>query len=99
MRVRVVERGRKLVDVGRHRARSRALERGDDVDALSGAREEDASHGRREYRRAVLRRLLLGLIALVAAWLVACLVLFVWPSAESSPPKRADVVVVLSGDR
>jgi uncharacterized SAM-binding protein YcdF (DUF218 family) len=47
----------------------------------------------------VLRRLLLGLAALVAAWLVACLVLFVWPPAESSPPKHADVVVVLSGDK
>jgi uncharacterized SAM-binding protein YcdF (DUF218 family) len=47
----------------------------------------------------VLRRLLLGLAALAAAWLVASLVLFVWPPAESSPPKHADVVVVLSGDR
>jgi hypothetical protein len=46
----------------------------------------------------VLRRLLLGLAALVAAWLAACLVLFVWPPGESGPPKLADVVVVLSGD-
>ena len=95
----VVERRRQLVDVGRDRARSRALERGDDVDALSGAREEDAAHGRREYRRAVLRRLLLVLAALVAAWLVACLVLFVWPPGEAGAPTHADVVVVLSGDR
>jgi uncharacterized SAM-binding protein YcdF (DUF218 family) len=47
----------------------------------------------------VLRRLLLVLAALVAAWLVASLVLFVRPPAESSAPKHADVVVVLSGDR
>ncbi len=46
----------------------------------------------------MLRRLLLVLAALVAAWLVASLVLFVWPPGESSPPKHADVVVVLSGD-
>jgi uncharacterized SAM-binding protein YcdF (DUF218 family) len=46
----------------------------------------------------VLRRILLVLVALVAAWLVACLVLFVWPPAESSPPAHADVVVVLSGN-
>jgi uncharacterized SAM-binding protein YcdF (DUF218 family) len=42
--------------------------------------------------------MLLVLIALVAAWLVACLVLFVLPPAESSPPAHADVVVVLSGN-
>jgi uncharacterized SAM-binding protein YcdF (DUF218 family) len=47
----------------------------------------------------VLRRLLLGLAALVAAWLVACLVLFVWPPGEAGAPTHADVVVVLSGDR
>jgi uncharacterized SAM-binding protein YcdF (DUF218 family) len=47
----------------------------------------------------VLRRLLLVLAALVAAWLVASLVLFVRPPAESSAPKHADVVVVLSGDK
>jgi len=46
----------------------------------------------------VLRRILLVLVALLAAWLVACLVLFVWPPAESSPPAHADVVVVLSGN-
>jgi uncharacterized SAM-binding protein YcdF (DUF218 family) len=47
----------------------------------------------------VLRRILLVLAALVAAWLVACLVLFVWPPAESSPPAHADAVVVLSGNK
>jgi uncharacterized SAM-binding protein YcdF (DUF218 family) len=46
----------------------------------------------------VLRRLFLVAAALLAAWLVACLVLFVWPPAESKPPRHADVVVVLSGD-
>jgi len=47
----------------------------------------------------VLRRVLLVIAALVAAWLVACLVLFAWPPAESDPPARADVVVVLSGSK
>jgi uncharacterized SAM-binding protein YcdF (DUF218 family) len=47
----------------------------------------------------VLRRLLLVFAGLVAAWLVACLVLFVWPPAESAAPAHADVVVVLSGDK
>jgi uncharacterized SAM-binding protein YcdF (DUF218 family) len=47
----------------------------------------------------VLRRLLLVLAGLIAAWLVACLVLFVWPPAESSPPAHADAVVVLSGSK
>jgi hypothetical protein len=45
----------------------------------------------------VLRRLELAALTLVIAWLVACLVLFVWPPAESSPPAHADAVVVLSG--
>jgi uncharacterized SAM-binding protein YcdF (DUF218 family) len=45
----------------------------------------------------VLRRLLLIVAGFVAAWLVACLILFVWPPAESSVPAHADVVVVLSG--
>ena len=45
----------------------------------------------------MVRRLLLVVAALVVAWLVACLVLFAWPPAESSPPARADAVVVLSG--
>jgi uncharacterized SAM-binding protein YcdF (DUF218 family) len=47
---------------------------------------------------AVLRRALLVLGALVAAWLVACAVLFVWPPAETGAPPHADAVVVLSGD-
>jgi uncharacterized SAM-binding protein YcdF (DUF218 family) len=47
----------------------------------------------------VLRRLILIVAGLIAAWLVACLILFVWPPAESSPPARADVVVVLSGNK
>jgi uncharacterized SAM-binding protein YcdF (DUF218 family) len=45
----------------------------------------------------VIRRLLV-LAALFVAWLVACAVLFVWPSAASSP-RRVDAVVVLSGGR
>jgi uncharacterized SAM-binding protein YcdF (DUF218 family) len=45
----------------------------------------------------VARRLLLVVAALVVAWLVACLVLFVWPWAEASHPARSDAVVVLSG--
>lgn len=45
----------------------------------------------------VLRRFLLVLAVLVAAWLVACLVLFVWPPAETGAPAHADAVVVLSG--
>jgi uncharacterized SAM-binding protein YcdF (DUF218 family) len=45
----------------------------------------------------VLRRLLLGIAALVAAWLVAAAFLFGWPSADSGPPAHADAVVVLSG--
>jgi uncharacterized SAM-binding protein YcdF (DUF218 family) len=45
----------------------------------------------------VLRRLAVVVGLLVAAWIVACLVLFVWPPAESGAPARADAVVVLSG--
>ena len=44
------------------------------------------------------RRALLVLAVLVGAWLVACAVLFVWPS-EPAPPGHADAVVVLSGGR
>ena len=47
----------------------------------------------------MLRWVLIVAAAIVAAWLAACLVLFVWPPAESKPPKHADVVVVLSGDK
>jgi uncharacterized SAM-binding protein YcdF (DUF218 family) len=46
----------------------------------------------------VIRRALLVLALLVAAWLVACVVLFLRPSAGATPA-RADAVVVLSGDR
>jgi uncharacterized SAM-binding protein YcdF (DUF218 family) len=45
----------------------------------------------------VLRRLLWVVGGLVVAWIVACLVLFVWPPAETGAPARADAVVVLSG--
>jgi DUF218 domain-containing protein len=45
----------------------------------------------------VIRRLLIVLGALVAAWVIACLVLFVWPPAETGAPAGADAVVVLSG--
>jgi uncharacterized SAM-binding protein YcdF (DUF218 family) len=44
----------------------------------------------------VIRRILLILAALVAAWLVACAVLFVWPRTDP-PPAHADAVVVLAG--
>ena len=47
----------------------------------------------------MVRRLLLVVAAIVAAWLVACLVLFVWPPAESPAPAHASVVVVLSGNK
>jgi uncharacterized SAM-binding protein YcdF (DUF218 family) len=47
----------------------------------------------------VLRRLALVVAALVTAWLVACLVLFVWSPWQSDAPGHADVVVVLSGDK
>ena len=44
------------------------------------------------------RRLLVAVLALIAAWLVACLVLFVWSPWAGSAPAHADAVVVLSGD-
>jgi uncharacterized SAM-binding protein YcdF (DUF218 family) len=47
----------------------------------------------------VLRRALLALAVLVIAWLVLCLVLFVWSPWASSAPEHADAIVVLSGDR
>jgi uncharacterized SAM-binding protein YcdF (DUF218 family) len=47
----------------------------------------------------VLRRLLLVFALLVGAWLVLCLVLFVWPPAQTGAPAHADAVVVLSGER
>ena len=40
----VVERGRELVDIGRDRGRAGLAKRGDDVDALAGAREQDGRH-------------------------------------------------------
>jgi len=46
---------------------------------------------------AVRRRALPALAVLVAAWLVACAVLFVWPPAETGAPEHADAIVVLSG--
>ena len=95
----VVQRGREPVHIDGDRSSPGALEGRDDVDALAGAREKDAAHGRRGYRRAVLRRLILIVAGLIVAWVVACLVLFVWPPAESSAPARADVVVVLSGSK
>jgi uncharacterized SAM-binding protein YcdF (DUF218 family) len=39
------------------------------------------------------------LLAVVAVWVVACLVFFTWSPWESGAPKRADAVVVLSGGR
>lgn len=45
----------------------------------------------------MIRRILVVLGVLVAAWLVACAVLFVWPPAETGAPAHADAVVVLSG--
>lgn len=48
---------------------------------------------------AVRRRLLLALGLLVAAWVAASLVLFVWPPAETGAPRHADAVVMLSGAR
>ncbi len=47
----------------------------------------------------MLRRLLAAFAFLVALWLVAVAVLFVWPQANDTPPAHADVVVVLSGGR
>ncbi len=47
----------------------------------------------------MLRRLLLVLGLLAAAWLVMCLVLFVWPPAQTAAPAHADAVVVLSGEQ
>jgi uncharacterized SAM-binding protein YcdF (DUF218 family) len=38
-------------------------------------------------------------LALVALWIVLCLVFFTWSPWESSAPAKADVIVVLSGGR
>ena len=48
---------------------------------------------------AVLRRVLVVLAVLVAAWLAASLVLFVWPPAETGAPAHADAIVMLSGSK
>ena len=40
----VIERGREVADVGGDRRRASAAERGDDVDALPSAREQDGRH-------------------------------------------------------
>lgn len=45
----------------------------------------------------MLRHVLIVLAVLIAAWLVASLVLFVLPPAETGAPAHADAVVVLSG--
>lgn len=47
----------------------------------------------------MLRRILVVVGLVVAAWLVACAALFVWPSAETGAPAHADAVVVLSGSK
>jgi uncharacterized SAM-binding protein YcdF (DUF218 family) len=47
----------------------------------------------------VARRLLLIAAGLVAAWVVACLVLFTWSPWDSGAPAHADVVVMLSGNK
>ena len=47
----------------------------------------------------MVRRVLIGIGILVAAWVVLALVLFVWPPAETGAPAHADAVVVLSGGR
>jgi uncharacterized SAM-binding protein YcdF (DUF218 family) len=46
----------------------------------------------------VLRRLIVGIDVLFAAWLVACIFLFVSPH-EDKPPTHADAIIVLSGAR
>lgn len=45
----------------------------------------------------MLRRTSLIAVALVAAWLVACAFLFVWPRSETGAPMHADAIVMLSG--
>ena len=46
-----------------------------------------------------MRRLALVLAVLVVAWLAACAYLFVWPAAETGPPRHADAIVMLAGQR
>ena len=45
----------------------------------------------------MLRRVLVAVGALAAAWLAACAVFFVFPPAETGPPAHADAVYVLAG--
>ena len=45
------------------------------------------------------RRLFLIVAGVVAAWVVACLVLFTWSPWDSGAPAHADVVVMLSGSQ
>jgi uncharacterized SAM-binding protein YcdF (DUF218 family) len=47
----------------------------------------------------VLRRALVLLVVLVAAWVAASLVFFTWSPWDGAAPRHADAVVVLSGDR
>jgi uncharacterized SAM-binding protein YcdF (DUF218 family) len=44
-----------------------------------------------------VRRLLTAFAMVVGLWLVAVAILFVWPTANESPPAHADAVVVLAG--
>lgn len=44
------------------------------------------------------RRLLAAVLALVAAWVVVCLVFFTWSPWAGTAPAHADAVVVLSGE-
>jgi uncharacterized SAM-binding protein YcdF (DUF218 family) len=98
VRVGVVERRSKRVHVDSKCARTGAAECGDDVDPLAGAGEENSEQRAAEGTVALLRRrVLIAFAMLIATWIVVSLVLFVWPSAETGPPRHADVVVVLSG--
>ncbi|MGH2971490.1 MAG: YdcF family protein [Gaiellaceae bacterium] len=45
----------------------------------------------------MLRRLFIALAMLIALWLVAVAVLFVWPPANNAPPAHANAVIVLAG--
>jgi uncharacterized SAM-binding protein YcdF (DUF218 family) len=47
----------------------------------------------------VLRRLVPAVVALVVAWVAACLVFFTWSPWETGAPAHADAVIVLSGGR
>ncbi|HZS25138.1 MAG TPA: YdcF family protein [Gaiellaceae bacterium] len=47
----------------------------------------------------MLRRIVAAPAGLVVLWLVLCAVLFVWSPWLTGAPKRADVIVVLSGSK